>query len=173
MHVEIASAVSAEQHRDQLNDLMIDSVNTGASIGWIMPMPRAEADAYWRARIAEVEAGSRVLLLAWIDDALVGSAQLGLEQRPNGTHRAEVQKLLVHSAYRRRGIARQLLTTLEACARAAQRSLLFLDTRQGDVAEHLYQAFGYQRVGAIPNYVTNEHGEFEATVVYYKLLTCR
>ena len=171
MHIEVANEAVAQQHLPQLNDLLINSVNSGASIGWIPPLSEESAEDYWRSRIAEIGVGSRVLLLAWEGETIVGSAQLGLEQRENGNHRAEVQKVMVHTDYRRRGVAEQLMQMLEECAIQHKRSFLFLDTRQGDAAEALYLKLGYHKAGAIPQYVRNPGGEFHATVLYYKILS--
>jgi ribosomal protein S18 acetylase RimI-like enzyme len=170
MRIELASEAAAQECLPQLNELLMNAVNSGASIGWLPPLNEAAAESYWNSRMPEISAGNRVLLLGWEGDTLVGSAQLGLEQRENGNHRAEVQKVMVHTDYRRRGIAQQLMRVLEECAVQNQRSLLFLDTREGDAAEELYQKLGYVKVGAIPNYVRKTGGGFEGTVVYYKIL---
>lgn len=169
MHIENATQATAQQHLRPLMNLLINNVDGGASIGWLPPMKESAAQTYWYSRFAEIGAGSRILLLAWEAEILVGSAQLALEQRQNGSHRAEVQKVMVHTAYRRRGIARQLMQALEDCAIQHQRSLLFLDTREGDPSEALYTQMGYTRVGAIPHYVSDPGG-FSATVLYYKIL---
>lgn len=170
MRIEIASQTAAEQNLAQLNALLINNVDSGASIGWLPPLQESEAESYWRSRFVEIGAGSRVLLFAWEHERIIGSAQLGLEQRENGNHRAEVQKVMVHTDFRQRGIGRALMQRLEECARQHQRSLLFLDTRQGDPSEALYLKTGYVRVGAIPNYVRNPNGDLVATVLYYKIL---
>jgi len=170
MHITTADEPAVHQHLDPLNTLLTETVNSGASIGWIPPLDAADAENYWRSRTAEISVGSRILLLAWEGETLVGSAQLALEQRENGNHRAEVQKVMVHSAFRRRGIGRALMLALETFAIEKNRSLLFLDTRQGDPSEALYSSMGYVRAGAIPNYARSQNGDLEATVFYYKIL---
>jgi acetyltransferase len=170
MRLEIATPDAAYAYLPQLVSLLINNVNSGASIGWLPPLEADEAESWWRSRIAEVAAGHRVMLFAWEDEALAGSGQLALEQRTNGNHRAEVQKLMVHTDYRRRGIAEKLMWMLEDCAYQHQRSMLFLDTREGDASERLYQKVGYLRVGAIPDYVRNPDGGLVPTVIYAKVL---
>lgn len=170
MQIEVADAASAQRSLPQLVELIVRTVEGGASIGWLPPLATDDATSYWRGRIGAVTAGTCVLLLAWDGETLVGTAQLALEPRPNGNHRAEVQKVMVRDGYRRQGIARQLMVALEEQARRHGRSLLFLDTREGDVAELLYRQMGYARAGAIPNYVRSERGGFDATVLYYKWL---
>jgi ribosomal protein S18 acetylase RimI-like enzyme len=81
-----------------------------------------------------------------------------------------VQKLLVRTGFRNRGIARALLSAAEEAARAAGRTLLVLDTEQGSVAERLYEKCGYTRSGVIPQYALNAEGALITTVVFYKLL---
>jgi ribosomal protein S18 acetylase RimI-like enzyme len=90
--------------------------------------------------------------------------------RANGLHRAEVAKLMVHRAARRRGIARALMLALEDHARRLGRTTLVLDTRQGDPSERLYQSLGYQLAGAIPEYARSADGTLDATAIYYRLL---
>jgi len=150
----------------QLTRLLVAVVDDGASIGFHLPLAELEAADYWRGVLTP----HRVLLLAEDGDRIVGTAQLHLESRTNGRHRAEVAKVMVHPDARRRGIARSLLQRLEDVARREARTLLILDTREGDPSNVLYQEFGYIEVGKIPRYVTNEVGEYQATVIYYKLL---
>ena len=110
------------------------------------------------------------LLVAQQDERVVGAVQIALEPRKNGDHRGEVQKLMVHMDYRRQGIARQLMETLDKSAKQANRSLLVLDVRKGDPAETLYQQMGYIHVGDIPDYARNNDDGFDATALYYKPL---
>ena len=174
MPVAIArlTAHEARARLPQLVELLYDAVDSGASVGFLPPMPLAEAQDYWQSVVAAIEAGHRVLLVARAPgtDKLLGTVQLDLATRPNSLLRAEVSKLLVHTRARRQGIARQLLEELESHARQLGRSTLILDTRHGDGAELLYQSLGYQFVGAIPAYFINHDGQPHATAVYYKLL---
>lgn len=151
-------------------DMLKLAVDSGASIGWLPPISREDARLYWLDVQIQVEQGNKILIVAQQDNKVVGTVQLGLEQRENGNHRAEVQKLLVHLNYRRQGIAYQLMQALDQAARDANRTLLFLDVREGDIAEKLYQKIGYVRVGAIPQYAKRNQTEIDATVIYYKLL---
>jgi acetyltransferase len=170
MHIDIATPETVRAALPQLIDLIIRTVDDDGSIGWLPPMPRAEAEAYWESRLAAVVRGNTVLLLAWEDTILVGTAQLALEYRPNGTHRGEVQKVMVSPDFRQRGIGFSLMTAIEEQARQHRRSMLFLDTRLGDPSEKLYVKCGYAKVGEIPNYVINPNGSFAPTSLYAKVL---
>ena len=110
------------------------------------------------------------MLVASEGERVVGAAQLSLVTKQNGLHRAEVQKVLVHSKFRRRGIAQALMLDIEAAARSAGRTLLVLDTEQGSAAESLYEKSGYVRSGVIPNYALDASGLLITTVVFYKCL---
>jgi acetyltransferase len=174
MPVAIArlSAAEARAQLPQLHHLLHDAVESGASVGFLPPLPAAEAREYWQSVVAAIGAGHRVLLVARQPGTgeLLGSVQLDLATRPNSLLRAEVSKLLVYTQFRRRGIARQLLEALEDHARQLGRSTLILDTRHGDGAELLYQRMGYHFVGAIPEYFIDYDGQPHATAMYYKLL---
>jgi acetyltransferase len=151
--------------------LLTDAVDSGASLGFLLPLRPATAVAYWRAVFGDIGAGSRVLLAARdADGAIVGSAQLELATRENGRHRAEVAKVMVLRAARRQGIGRSLMLVAEEHARRLGRTTLVLDTRAGDPSERLYASIGWRRVGEIPCYARSADGLLHATALYYKLL---
>lgn len=153
--------------RDALADLLVAVVGDGASVGFLAPLARADALAYWDRVAAALDRGT-ILLLAEADDALAGTVQLQPAESANGPHRAEVAKLLVGPACRRRGIGRALMARLEDEARAAGRTLLTLDTRDGDPSNVLYRSLGYAPFGAVPGWTRDAAGRLEATVFYWK-----
>jgi acetyltransferase len=168
--IEQLTAASAAAELAGLIELLVDSVASGASVGFLPPLALADARDYWADVIAGVEEGTRVLLIARQDDRIVGTVQLEFARKPNARHRAEVQKLLVHTTMRRQGLGRALMAAIEDAARQAGRTLLVLDTRQGDPSEQLYRAEGYTLAGTIPAYARNGDGGLDATALYYKLL---
>jgi acetyltransferase len=163
-------ASQLEREMEAFVEVLRDSVNGGASVGFLPPLGPEEARAYWREVSQSIRSRGRVLLAAWESGRLSGTVQLELESRPNGWHRAEVMKLLVDGAERRRGIGRRLMEAAEQAARAHARSLLVLDTKQGDAAEHLYRAMGYVEAGVIPRYALDADRRPHATVFFYKEL---
>lgn len=169
--IESLAAPQARALLPDLAALLRDSVESGASVGFVLPLADDVADGYWRKVIDDVEGGVRVLLVARAGGRVVGVGQLALETRPNSAHRAEVQKLLVHTAARRQGIGRALMAAIEDEARARGRTLLVLDTRAGDPAEALYRAVGFTCAGSIPGYARSPDGStLDATVIYYRQL---
>ena len=164
-------APQAREYMAELIEVLRDSVDNGGSVGFLPPLDTDEAQHFWEGMIAEVAEGSRILIVAQ-DDArrVIGTVSLGLVMKPNGKHRAEVQKLLVHTNARRHGIGRALMDAAEMAARHAKRTMLYLDTREGDPASALYRSMGYVQSGIIPRYVTDTNGAYQTTVVFYKLL---
>lgn len=163
-------APEAETLAPQLVALLQDAVASGASLGFWSPLDDARAGAYWDDVIAGVRAGTLWLLVALREGAVVGSVQLAPSPRQNAARRAEIQKLMVHRAARRQGIARELMRAVEARALSEGRTLLFLDTNTGSEAERLYHALGYLRVGVIPRYTVEADGTEHATTLFYKSL---
>ena len=155
--------------RPALCDLLIDSVEHGASVGFLSPLSREEADGYWR-RIERAVAEDRcVLFAAALDGPVIGTVQLDVDTLPNQRHRASVAKLLVHTAARRRGVGEALMTALEAEAKTRGRWLLTLDTATGDAAR-LYERMGWTASGPIPDYALNPDGSLTDTTFYWKRL---
>ena len=123
---------------------------------------------YWREVIREVGEASRIVLIARHEGMLAGSVQLALCTKPNALHRAEVQKLLVHTRWRRRGIGRQLMMALDEEARLARRTLLYRATEPDQPAFEMYRRSGWLRAGEIPDYARTPDGELRSTVLLYR-----
>jgi acetyltransferase len=170
MTIRKISTDELPHYLESLVQLLQDAVDYGASVGFLPPLAADEAQEYWRGVADALTSGHRLLWIAEQDGRALGTVQLDLATKPNGLHRAEVAKLLVHTQARRQGIARQLMQTLEAEAHRQHRTTLVLDTLQGEPSELLYQQLSYKAAGAIPAFARIGSGELCATVVYYKLL---
>jgi len=167
--VRLLDRRSAVVAREELAELLIDSVGNGASVGFLWPLDRHVVAEYWRTVIASLD-DDFFLWVAETDERVVGTVQLARCAKQNGRHRAEVQKLFVHSAYRGRGIASQLLEAAETQARGIGCTLLVLDTEAGSTAETVYRHLGWQKSGEIPMYAGKPSGELIPTAYYYKLI---
>ncbi|MNE72787.1 Acetyltransferase [compost metagenome] len=53
-------------------------------------------------------------------------------------------------------------------ARREGKTLIVLDTREGDPSNLLYTSMGYSQAGRIPGYALSADGSFDATIIYYK-----
>jgi GNAT superfamily N-acetyltransferase len=159
-----------DAHIQGLADLLIDSIDGGASVSFMYPLAPAKAQAFWRRVAAGVAAGERALLVAEDDTGIVGTVQLVLDQPENQPHRADLSKMLVHRRARRQGLGAALMLAAEQMARDCGKTLLVLDTVTGSDAERLYARMGWIRVGVIPNFALLSRGGLWGTTVFYKEL---
>lgn len=162
------SAEQAQQEQAALCRVLTDCVAHDASVGFIDAADAAPVSRFWQDVVYSIASGDKHLLVARQQGLIVATVIVATGMLPNGAHRAEISKLLVHSHARRQGIARRLMIMAEEVARKAQRRLLVLDTRSGDVAEQLYLSLGWQVAGTIPCYARSTTGEYEATTLMYK-----
>lgn len=163
-------AAEARAHVDGLAAVLRDCVEGGASVGYLWPFSHEEAREVYEGYADEVERGRRVLLAAFSDGRVVGTAQLIFPTHPNQPHRADVARVLVHRSARRRGLGQLLMEAIEREALVEGRTLLVLDTVTGDDAERLYHRLGWTTVGVIPNFALYPDGAYCATTVFYKEL---
>jgi|ERR1700742_346034 GNAT superfamily N-acetyltransferase len=155
----------------QLSDVLIDCVEGGASVSFMLPIARSTAIAFWKEAAAGVARGERILLAAAdLTGSIVGTVQIIFAQAPNQPHRADVAKMLVHRRARRHGVGAALLTAAETAALDAGKTLLVLDTASGD-AERLYARLGWQRCGVVPDYALLPGGGFCDTTFFYRKLS--
>jgi ribosomal protein S18 acetylase RimI-like enzyme len=167
MEVTFEQVMQIEDILEELSILLKAVVEDGASLGFLPPLADKEAVDYWR----NVLQPDVRLFVAKHDQRIVGTVQLHLCTKPNGLHRAEIAKLMTDPDYRRKGIGRKLMQTAEQRAIQEERSLLVLDTREGDLSNLLYRSLHYVQAGIIPHYARSASGELDATVMYYKLFS--
>jgi GNAT superfamily N-acetyltransferase len=160
-------AGAALERIDQLADVLLDCVEGGASVSFMLPMARETALSFWRKVADGVARGERTLLVAEDEEGIVGTVQLITDMPENQPHRADVAKLLVHRRARGAGIGRRLMEAVEEAAREEGRRVLVLDTASS-TAERLYERLGWQRVGVVPDYALMPDGAMCATTFYYK-----
>jgi GNAT superfamily N-acetyltransferase len=154
-----------------LADVLTDCVEGGASVSFMLPLPREKALAFWRGVLDGVTCAERVLLVAeTAGGRVVGTVQLITTLPDNQPHRADVAKMLVHRDVRRRGVAGLLMAAVDDAARAEGKSVLVLDTVTGGDAERLYQRAGWQSAGSVPNYALMPDGAYCGTTFFYKQL---
>jgi len=159
-----------EAQIDELADVLIDCVEGGASVGFMLPLTRDRAVAFWRRVARGVAAGERALLVAEDADGICGTVQLVLDQPENQPHRADLAKMQVRRRVRRQGLGAALLHAAEATARECGKTLLVLDAVTDGDAARLYERQGWVRVGPIPGYALMPEGGLCSTTVYYRNL---
>jgi hypothetical protein len=129
-----------------LADTLVGCVSLGASVGFIFPFGQAEALTFWHKLLPAFAAGERRILVARLNDKIIGTVQLVVDMPGNGQHRADVVTLLVHP----------------------DKTLLVLDTVTDSDAQSLYHSLGYALCGVIPGYALSTEGVFDSTSVMYK-----
>jgi GNAT superfamily N-acetyltransferase len=160
-----------ERELHGLSEVLIDCVQGGASVSFMLPMTRAKAEQFWRSAAASVARGERLVLAAYdAAEKLVGTVTLVLDQPENQPHRADLAKMLVHPCARQKGVGAALLAAAEQAARRAGKTLLVLDTVTGSAAERLYVRQGWQRCGEIPGYALWPDGRPCPTTIFWKAL---
>jgi GNAT superfamily N-acetyltransferase len=151
-----------------LAELLVDSVDSGASVGFLAGLHRERALAWWRTFLADA------LMTTWIasdSGGVAGVVGLHPAQQESAPHRADVRMLLVHRRAQGQGIARALLAALEREAVVRGQWLLVLDTETGSAAETVYRRLGWQPAGVIPDHTLNPDGAPAATTFFWKRLS--
>ena len=116
---EILELHGGEEVLEDLREILFDAVSGGFSIGFLEQISAVEADAFWTGLLEDLGPNRRI----WVarskgsNGRVLGTVQFERCAKPNGRHRAEVQKLLVHSKARGLGLGRRLMETLEAAAK--------------------------------------------------------
>jgi ribosomal protein S18 acetylase RimI-like enzyme len=159
-----------EKQIEELAAVLIDCVEAGAAIGFMLPITRARALWFWRRVAHDVAEGKRVLLIAEDEAGVCGTVQLILDLPDNQPHRADLSKMLVHRRSRRQGLAEELMRAAEAAALDSDRTLLVLDAVTDGDAARLYERLGWVRVGEIPGYALMPNGGLCGTTYYYRQL---
>jgi len=168
LEIRRLTAPEARQHLAALAEVLVDCVEGGASVSFMTPFPKADAESFFEKVVEGVERGERILLGAFIDSQLVGTVQILIATPPNQPHRADIAKLLVRRSARGQGVGARLMEHAQEASRLAGKTLLVLDTATGDSAERLYERLGWNRVGVIPKYALYPDGTFCDTTFFWK-----
>lgn len=103
------------------------------SSSFLPPLNHEKLLSWWKDRIAECNAGTRLILLLLAESQpgtrakgpeLVGVVMLGMPVSETGPFRAVVEELLISPRYRRRGGARTLMGAVEVEAARRGKTLL-------------------------------------------------
>ncbi|MBF8190259.1 GNAT family N-acetyltransferase [Nonomuraea sp. K274] len=172
MHsIERLSAEVFESCVKELADVLVDAVDSGASVGFLAPFDHEEAAAWWRAQAPAVADGGLMVWACRDGGGIIATISLALASKPNSRHRAEIVKLMVRREARGRGLSRALLAVAEQAALDVGVDLLMLDTETGSTAEHVYLTGGWTRYGIVPGYAGSPDGTLCDCSFMYKRLT--
>jgi GNAT superfamily N-acetyltransferase len=165
--IRILTPAEAEARREALIDLLVDAVESGASVNFVWPMTREKSANWWAGALESHARGERVIFVAEDGGRVLGSVQLMFAGQENQAHRADIGKLLVHTSARRRGLGAALMQAAEDEARRVGRTLLTLDTEAGSSGDRLYARLGWTRFGVIAGYATTADGSHRADCAFF------
>ena len=106
--VVIRRAGSEEGLAGALAEVLIDCVEGGASVSFMLPLDPRRAEAFWSSQLDSAARGERIVLVAeeQVSGLVVGTVQVILAAPENQPHHGEISKMLVHSRARRQGCRR-------------------------------------------------------------------
>lgn len=164
------TAAQGRPYLSALAEVLFDWVEGGASVSFMAPFSRADAESFFEKVLDGVHRGERILLAPFIGSELVGTVQIVTATPPNQPHRADVAKLLVLRLARGRGAGAGLMKHAEEVCWMAGKTLLMLDTVAGGSGEALYLRLGWNRMGTIPKYALFPDGRWCDAVLFWKQL---
>jgi GNAT superfamily N-acetyltransferase len=170
IRIRALDAAAAGALLPDLAMLLADAVASGAGVNFMEGFTTDEAAAYWSRQIDGLAAGDRVWIVAEDDGALAGTVMCVFAPQPNQPFRADVAKMLVHRAHRRKGVGAALLAAIEAEALRAGKTLLILDTTAGSAADRLYRRSGWTPFGTAPGYAYAPDGRPDDATFFFKQL---
>jgi hypothetical protein len=95
-------AIVSDAQIEALADVLLDCVEGGASVSFMLPLSRAKALAFWRGAAEAVARGERALMVAEDGRGLVGTVQLVLEQPEAAERGAGMRQVAAGAGHRQR-----------------------------------------------------------------------
>ncbi len=161
------AAAEVAERRAEFVALLREAVESGGCLGFLLPVDEDKLERYWNGVAREMEAGERELLAAIEHGHVVGTMQIAYEKAESVRHRADLQKLMVHTAEQRRGIARALM--VDALERMPALGLLMytITTLHEGPAEALVRSLLFNRYGVMPHYGLTPDGRLHDASLHY------
>ncbi len=170
LEVRMLDPEEIKSHSIVLGNILHDCVKGGASVNFMDSFMPEDAARFFEGVAGQAEAGKTVCFAAFYQKQTAGTVQLQPVSIPNQPHRADLAKMLVHRAFRGRGIGKALLLAAESYAISIGRHLITLDTVEGSEGDRLYTSAGYKKAGIVPGYALFPDGRYCDTAYFYKQL---
>jgi ribosomal protein S18 acetylase RimI-like enzyme len=135
-----------------LLELVNSTVREGAPINRITELSRKEEKEFLPKRLAEIEQGETIQIIAEIEGELVGNAEI----RRHVGRQSHVGTLgiSVKSGFRRKGIGTRLMQELLNQAKTQGLKIIILQVNETNLpAITLYRKLGFKETGRIPRAV--------------------
>jgi len=158
MAVSITRVTSAGQLTDSLlsaaTQIVGDLVAADAAIGWTAPPHRTDVEALLLTVAQQAAAGDASLVLAYVEDELIGLGYWTRYERQTHRPNADLEKVVVIRAQQGRGYGRALMEALIDAAVDARVEHLTLDLRDDNAAAlSLYESCGFREYGRLADFV--------------------
>lgn len=125
-------------------------VEEGADIIMNEPVTREQEADWLGRRLAEIEKGSRFMLLAEVDGTVVANSEL--TQKTGYSKHVGTLGIAILDGFRDVGIGTEMMNTLISRAEAMGLKMLTLSVFSTNTrAKHVYEKAGFRATGRIPN----------------------
>lgn len=135
----------------RITDIWIEVTNAGGSVGGVAPADADQLQPVIEDALGRVEAGKDHMVLASIEDRIVGFGFLSFRPGPLFRHWATVKRLQVDPSLQGRGYGGAILDELARVARELGLEALHLTVRGGTGTEGFYERHGYRELARIPD----------------------
>lgn len=155
---------------DQLVDCMNELSHEDTYVAYSgEEVTKGEEMQFLYRAFSEMEQRRGVYLFAFIDDLLVAECDFAAHPRRRFAHVADIV-ISVRTSYRDEGIGKMLLEcALEEAKRIGVKVLTLTCFLENERAIHIYESFGFQRLGILPKSIYYR-GQYVDKLLMYKQL---
>ena len=162
---ELDDELSAGVHR-----VLHDVVASGGAVGYSNPPDRATSDKWLARLIEDVRVGDAAFAVARVDGRIEAVGCWTRMPWEAMRHSGEIQKVMAHPDARGLGLGRTVVAALVADAGGTDLETLELGVRGNNHgALELYEDFGFQVYGRLPNVVEVGNLRFDSVKMYLVL----
>lgn len=149
---EWVTDLSAEM-ADAIVALVDCAADDGGTLGYAQPISAKDSAAFVNSLRQRLSSGESHVLVGRADGGrLAFLVILTLNGMPNCRHRAELSKGIVHPDYRGRQCVQLAFSELVQRAAGLDVEQFVLDVREDSRAHRLWQHFGFESFGVLPDY---------------------
>lgn len=138
---------------ERIAEIWLDVTNAGGAVGAAAPATHEDLEPVRDDALGRVRAGNDHMVLALLDEEVVGFGFLTFRPGPLFRHWATVKRLQVHPDLQGRGIGGALLAEMTRVARSLGLEQLHLTVRGGTGREAFYERYGYRVAARIPDVI--------------------
>ena len=138
---------------ERVAEIWLDVTNAGGAVGAAAPATHEDLRPVREDALGRVEAGKDHMVVALLNDVVVGFGFLTFRPGPLFRHWATVKRLQVHPDLQGQGIGGALLAEMTRVARSLGLEQLHLTVRGGTGREAFYERYGYKVAARIPDVI--------------------